>query len=196
MTRTRVLLSTPAALALVAAAVLPAHAAAAATTSAPASRTKPVLVRDYCDPASFNAALQQHVCDSHAGVTTTFPDFIGELQAKGRADGWAFTPSRPYAVVGDVLRLQGKGGEFHSFTPVAHFGGGCVPELNALLGLTPVPECTQTVVVDGKKVPKIIATGIVPGQTVDVPVDATGTHRYQCLIHPWMHAVVQVRSTR
>jgi hypothetical protein len=39
------------------------------------------------------------------------------------------------------LAARNRGGEEHTFTEVANFGGGCIAALNDLLGLTPVPEC-------------------------------------------------------
>ena len=42
---------------------------------------------------------------------------------------------------GGTLQAHNRGGEDHSFTEVANFGGGCIAALNELLGLTPVPEC-------------------------------------------------------
>ena len=50
---------------------------------------------------------------------------------------------------GGTIEAYNKGGEFHTFTEVANYGGGCVDELNALLGLTPVPECANAGVLFG-----------------------------------------------
>ncbi len=151
-----------------------------------------VQVRDRCDPATFDAVIGPGTCTKSGG--TTFSDFIGQLQATHQATGWDFTPSRLHLERGDHIVARNVGGEFHSFTKVARFGGGCVDALNQILGLTPVPECSQFVIVDGMKVPKIAATGLLPGQSLNVRLNEAGTQRYECLIHPWMHAVVQVES--
>ena len=153
-----------------------------------------VQVRDRCDPATFNAVIGPGSCVGSGG--TTFNDFIGQLIATHQATGWDFTPSRLEMERGDRIVARNIGGEFHSFTKVAAFGGGCIDQLNAILGLSPVPECSQFVIVNGKKVPKIAATGLLPGQTLKVRVGDAGTQRYQCLIHPWMQTVVQVESDR
>ena len=78
---------------------------------------------------------------------------------------------------------------------MARFGGGCVPLLNTILGLTPVDECGPTVMVDGKPVPAaFISSGIDAGHNLHVHVLDPGTHRFQCLIHPWMQSVVSVEA--
>jgi hypothetical protein len=38
--------------------------------------------------------------------------------------------------------VANRGGEDQTFTEVGAFGGGCVAPLNAVLGLSPVPECS------------------------------------------------------
>ncbi len=152
-----------------------------------------VQVRDDCNPASFNAAFKRVVCTKQGG--TTFGDFIGQLQATGKAAGWDFTPSRLELERGDRIVARNVGGEFHTFTEVAHFGGGCVDQLNAILGLSPVPECLPVVIIGGQSVPKkYLTTGLSPGQTLTVRESHAGTERYQCLIHPWMRAVVHIEG--
>ena len=59
---------------------------------------------------------------------------------------------------------------------------------NAILGLTPVPECADPDVFP--------TTGVAPGGTLDVHGLAPGTHNFECLIHPWMQSVVEVRATK
>ena len=43
-------------------------------------------------------------------------------------------------MAGTITAVNG-GGEDHTFSEVAQFGGGCIDVLNGILGLTPVPEC-------------------------------------------------------
>jgi hypothetical protein len=76
-----------------------------------------------------------------------------------------------------------RGGEDHAFTEVAAFGGGCVAPPNAIVGLSPVPECS---------VPGLFGTLVEEGDTLDVPAMAPAVHRFQCLIHPWMHTTMTV----
>jgi hypothetical protein len=83
-----------------------------------------------------------------------------------------------------LVTARNNGGEFHTFTRVAAFGGGCIAALNGPLELSPVPECS---------IPGIIlATGAVPGASVTTGSLGTGTHRFECLIHPWMRTTVSV----
>ena len=91
--------------------------------------------------------------------------------------------------------MHNEGGEFHTFTRVANFGGGCVPEVSGPLGLTPVPECAAVVETPDGPVPlAFITSGVPSGTDLSVKVDTTtaGTINYQCLIHPWMRTVVTV----
>ena len=82
--------------------------------------------------------------------------------------------------VGDVLLAVNNGGEAHTFTEVEEFGGGIVPMLNDLSGLTTVaPECNQ-------------ASLIPPGGSSSEVEDEEGVEKYQCCIHPWMRAEIRI----
>jgi hypothetical protein len=142
-----------------------------------------VQVRDDCDPATFDAALQNpNACVKDGG--TTFEEFIGQLIAMGRAPAWKFAPGMLALDTGGSIDAYNKGGEFHTFTEVAAFGGGCVAVLNQILGLSPVPECANPALFG--------TTGIAPGGELEGAPLPAGTHRFQCLIHPWMRTTVQV----
>jgi hypothetical protein len=160
------------------------------TATAGAADHRRVIMYDDCDPATFNAAVGDGTCVGEG--ETAFGDFIGQLAAQGSADGWFFSRDRFNIDSGGTIDVVNEGGEFHTFTKVAHFGGGCVPALNAVLGLTPVPEC------GGVTVPEIpaefAASGVPPGVTRPFNVTGRGTQLYQCLIHPWMRSVVDVRK--
>ena len=120
-----------------------------------AQTTKIITMRDACDPASFDAALGSgHCIPGHHG-NTLFTDFIGELQTDQNAGAWRFNPMlnatagtfklvRLDLTSGDQTSLVNKGGETHTFTRVAKFGGGFIPTLNGLTGNpVPAPECAQ-----------------------------------------------------
>lgn len=152
---------------------------------------KQVRLIDDCDPATFNAALGPGACVGDG--ETTFGDFIAQLidngfKANESADDWEFKPADFHIDAGDSIRAVNRGGEFHTFTEVAQFGGGCVDQLNAILGLTPVPECQD---------PDIFpTTGVAPDGTLNVHGLTPGTHNFECLIHPWMQSVVEVRAEK
>jgi plastocyanin len=121
--------------------------------------------------------------EGRGGVT--FDRFINQLITKGEAPAWRFSPAQLKLAAGGTITARNRGGEFHTFSEVAEFGGGCIAEINDLLGLEPVPECA---------IPDIfLTTGVPPGTglTTD-PLDA-GKHRFQCLIHPWQRTTAQSR---
>ncbi len=154
---------------------------------------KRVRITDNCDPASFNAAFGPGTCSGLG--TTKLPDFLAQLQATGAATGWAFRPASFHLDAGDSIKAVNKGGEFHTFSEVAAFGGGCVKPLNDILGLQPVPECTPTVVVGGQTIPAaFVSSGVNAGAKLNVKMLAPGTHKFECLIHPWMQSVVHVSA--
>jgi len=143
-----------------------------------------VTALDACDGPSFNAAIGSGACNRSGGVK--FDTFIGQLIAMGEAPAWRFAPEAMTLADGGSIDAYNGGGEFHTFTEVAAFGGGCVPQLNALLGLSPVPECAGA--------PGIFfTTGIAPGGELEGQPLSTGVHRFQCLIHPWMRTTVAVK---
>jgi plastocyanin len=155
-----------------------------AAGSSAASTTRQVQVLDDCDPASFNAAIGPGTCVKDG--TTTFSEFIAQLLAQGRAPAWRFAPEQLRLDPGGTLQAHNRGGEDHTFTEVANFGGGCIQALNDLLGLTPVPECA------GFPGGAFAATLVPPGGTVTTSPLPPGVHRYECLIHPWMRTTVTV----
>jgi plastocyanin len=155
-----------------------------AAGSSAAGATRQVQVLDDCDPATFNAAIGPGTCTKDGG--TTFQEFIAQLLAQGRAPAWRFAPEQLRLDAGGTLQARNRGGEVHTFTEVASFGGGCIAALNDLLGLTPVPECA------GFPGGAFGATSVAPGGTVTTAPLSPGVHRYECLIHPWMRTTATV----
>ncbi len=152
-----------------------------------------VHARDYCDPASFGAAL------CNRDVTTgaiTFAGFGAELVAEKSAGAWRFIPSSTDAPEGANISLSNFGGETHTFTRVKKFGGGFVAALNGPAGTPdPAPECAQTV--NGALAPQPPSAN-----NVFLPAGATGkaevkegeVAHFQCCIHPWMHTTIDSRD--
>ena len=139
---------------------------------------------DACDSASFNATLGAGACVHRGAVTLS--QFNAELNANQKVASWRFAPTSLTIHVGDTISAQNLGGERHTFTEVATFGGGVVPSLNTASGNTEeAPECRALADDDF----------VAPGATYKAdPATATGTERYQCCIHPWMRTVVTVAS--
>jgi plastocyanin len=144
------------------------------------SGVRRVEILDACDPASFDAVFGVGTC-VRGGGRNLF-DFIDEVSAKGEAGAWRFAPGNIEAKVGQSLFAVNTGGEVHTFTEVAQFGGGLNATLNTLShNETVAPECNTSV-------------QIAAGATQTDELDEEGTELYQCCIHPWMRTTVTVRS--
>jgi hypothetical protein len=149
--------------------------------AAAAAPDRQVSMMDACDGPTFNLIVGPGTCARPDGVA--FPDFIAQLIANQFAGAWHFAPGQTDAWLGDTLIAVNKGGEVHSFTRVAQFGGGVVDVLNVLSQSGPiVPECIAE------------STYVPPGGTDSESLDQTGELKFQCCIHPWMHTTVQVKS--
>jgi hypothetical protein len=148
---------------------------------------KKVRLLDDCDPVTFNAVLGDGACVGNGH--TTFDDFIAELAATQDAHKWRNQPSQMLLNVGRPTFVENVGGEPHTFTEVAEFGGGFVNELNGISGNPiPAPECLNFANI----------TIIPPGGTEQGPTAGSdlsvGIHKFQCCIHPWMRTVVEVHD--
>ena len=144
---------------------------------------KPVQMLDQCDPTTFNAVIGPGTCASnHSGIT--FDNFLNQLIATQVAPAWRFAAPNFSVAFGTALVATNRGGEFHTFTKVAQFGGGVVPFLNQLAGTPiPAPECLAAAPSE------FIAPG---GSDTDI-ADQQGTMNFECCIHPWMRTTVRVR---
>jgi hypothetical protein len=71
-----------------------------------------------------------------------FEQFIAQLTQLGFVGPWHFAPKVANAREGQTFHVTNRGGEVHTFTEVAKFGGGIAEDLNKLAH-TPVvaPEC-------------------------------------------------------
>ena len=146
-------------------------------------RGRVVRMLDQCDPTTFDAALRDpHACVGNGHVT--FDHFIAQLQRNQRADAWRFDPMRIELERGASLTAVNAGGEVHTFTRVAKFGGGIVPLLNTLSGTPDVaPECTTLGPDDF----------VAPGAMYTAEL-SDGEHQlFQCCIHPWMRAELKLK---
>ena len=140
-----------------------------------------VTIFDACDPETFNAELGAGTCTRSGGVR--FASFIEQLGKHHSIGAWHFAPPEVTMRVGQMLVATNRGGEAHTFTEVEEFGGGIIPLLNQLTGLTSVaPECRQ------------LAGGdfLAPGASFSEKEEDAGVEKYQCCIHPWMRAEVRI----
>jgi hypothetical protein len=147
---------------------------------------KKIKMYDDCEPTTFNAVLGDGACIGNGH--TTFDEFIEELSETQDARAWRNQPSSMRLNVGKPTSIENRGGEVHTFTKVANFGGGFIPDLNGISGNpVPAPECLNF-----GAIVFIPAGASEEGPTAgssDLPV---GTSRFQCCIHPWMRTVIQV----
>jgi hypothetical protein len=140
-----------------------------------------ITILDQCDPESFNTAIEPGTCVGRNGGMT-FPTFLAVLQKQQRVPSWRFSPDTIHVPTEITLQIINAGGEVHTFTEVEEFGGGVVPILNDLSGLTGVAsECTALAGSD------FIPAG---GQTTH-GFEPGANDKYQCCIHPWMRAVTR-----
>ena len=149
---------------------------------------KKIRLYDDCDPTTFNAVLGDGACVGNGH--TTFDAFIGELAETQDAHKWRNQPTAIKLNIGRPTFIENPGGETHTFTEVANFGGGFVDELNGISGNpVPAPECLNL-----GSIVFIPAGGTEEGPVAgssDLPV---GSHKFQCCIHPWMRTVIDVRE--
>ena len=151
-----------------------------------------VALVDNCDPNTFPAGLCMVL--PRPG-DTTFTEFLGLLFSPLSRTvighpAWRFEPGYLDVRAGQTLRVTNSGGEGHTFTEVAFFGGGSIPALNGVNGpagtfpLTPAPECPAN--------PAALSV-LAPGDTVGIKL-SKGAHNFECCIHPWMRAVIDVED--
>jgi hypothetical protein len=152
--------------------------------SAELASARQVRLRDDCDRRTFNDVLGDGACVGDGN--TTFQEFIDELTEKGEVGAWKNDPHDLGAKPRERIQVLNEGGEEHTFTRVAAFGGGIVPLLNELSGNDEVaPECLTLAPEDFVEAGArfVIAGGTLP----------RGLTRFQCCIHPWMRTRVEVR---
>jgi plastocyanin len=152
-------------------------------------RLAEVVALDECDPATFNAALGPGICLNVTpfGSAVTLSDLLASIAAGTPNPNWDFEPDSLTIKSGTILEVVNQGGEPHTFTEVAKFGGGFVPPANPP-GESVVPECAG-----GFSDVKVASTRILQGSHLNITGLSKGTHLFQCCIHPWMHFQVTVK---
>jgi plastocyanin len=147
-----------------------------------------VVALDECDPVSFDNALGPDFCKNITlGASTTISDLFAGAEAGTPDPGWDFEPDSAKVREGTIISVVDQGGEPHTFTKVAKFGGGFIAPLNAP-GEETVPEC-----VGGFKNVAVARTRILQGSQTQITILSKGEHLFQCCIHPWMRFKVDVK---
>jgi len=145
-----------------------------------------IQLRDNCDPATFNATLGDGACQHSSGaVGLSLTDFTSRLQSTHLIEAWKIEPATISLPKGTTMAVLNSGGETHTYTEVAAFGGGVIPVLNQLSeNLSVAPECAD---------PAAVSASTVRSNEVKMHTfDAPGIRRFQCCIHPWMRQTVTV----
>jgi len=146
-----------------------------------------IVALDECDPVTFNAALGPDFCKNVTiGAFTTLSDLFAKAAAGTPDPGWDFEPDTLHIQKGTTLSIVDQGGEPHTFTEVAQFGGGFIDGLNA--GEATVPECAG-----GFANVAVAKTRILQGSHVEITGLKKGKHLFECCIHPWMRVKVDVK---
>jgi len=154
----------------------------------PARRRVQIVALDECDPGTFNAALGPDFCRNVAlGASTKLSDLFAKAAAGTADPSWDFEPDTITLTQGTPLSVVDQGGEPHTFTEVARFGGGFITGLNAP-GEDTVPECAG-----GFSSVAVARTRILQGSELKVGDLPKGKHRFQCCMHPWMRVEVDVK---
>jgi len=165
-------------------------AAAPAMAQTNSSNIAEVVALDECDPVTFNTVLGPDFCRNVSlaplGFATTFNDLFAKAAAGTPDPGWDFEPDQMSIKKGTVLSVANEGGEEHTFTEVANFGGGFITDLNH--GQSTAPEC-----VGGFSTVKVARSRVLSGSHLEVAGLSKGKHFFQCCIHPWMRIEVDVK---
>jgi hypothetical protein len=142
-----------------------------------------VELRDNCEPTSWNAEFGPGFC-AKADGTVTVAKFRAALK-DGGSGAWWIRQREITLDKGDTIAATNVGGIIHTYTEVAQFGKGCIPEWNTAVKET-VDNC------NGFR--DFGATLVFPGGTSTPQTLSVGVHKFQCLVHPWMREVVTVRT--
>jgi plastocyanin len=155
-----------------------------------APSTAQVVTLDECDPATFNAptAVGPDFCKNVAlGASTTFSELFRKAAAGTPDPNWDFEPDSLTIMKGTPINAVNQGGEPHTFTEVAKFGGGFISQLNGP-GEEVAHECDG-----GFSKVSVAKTRILQGSQLQVMGLSKGEHFFQCCIHPWMRTTVVVK---
>jgi hypothetical protein len=154
------------------------------TKTAMADDDKKITIRDDCDPSDPNWAPTGG-CNLEEGDVNV-AEFRAELSSPRSLSvighqAWRNDPPYLKIETDEAVRVTNGGGRTHTFTEVANFGGGKIPNPALNKGLLPAPECATS-------------TDLPPGASTKVNGLSKGNHRFQCCIHPWMRAIVKVKA--
>jgi hypothetical protein len=145
-----------------------------------------IHTEDDCDPVTFGA-----LCRAGFNGHTTRDEFTAELTATKQVQAWEYGGGQIRVSSGESFQVDNKGGETHTFSVVANFGGGRVAGLNTASGNTVVaPECVAGA--NATNVDIASAAGLTVTTGAAGVMKTKGTFKVQCCIHPWMRTTVVI----
>src|SRR5262245_34215820 len=149
-----------------------------------------ITILDRCDPATFNAGGPV-LCNPNFDGGVSLEDFQELLTPAGFGHpAWRF--NAPYVAIDPFgrVRVRNRGGGDHTLIEVGelhegqkHGGGGRGDVLEGPCGVTALALCGAA-----------SAAVIQPVDSIQIKNLSDVTHYFQCCIHPWMHAIIQVGS--
>jgi len=144
----------------------------AGTTKGP----RKIALLDDCSQASvWNGGC------SLPGGTVTIEQFAADFP-KGHAS-WRNEPSYLKIDPNKNVKISNEGGRPHTFTRVAAYGAGIVPQAN-WPGEPIAPECLNSAT--------RLASLLAGGESMVIEDLEPGIHKYMCCFHPWMVAEIRV----
>jgi hypothetical protein len=164
-----------------------------------------VRVQDACDKPTWDQDPElgpPGLCARDAGDVT--PARLRADLPRGGNGHWRFNSDDVSLNRGDVLVVRNDGGELHTFSDVTDTGytASCLGVPGFPIGMP--PGTNLNLATPGSPAPSLArclaAFGIPSGGLGDIvpqgvslrPTLTPGTHKVQCLIHPWMRGTVTV----
>ena len=146
-----------------------------------------IAMIDDCDPndaawAGVGGCLQRRGTVTLAEFNAEASSLLAPTSVIGHAS-WRNDPAYDVIKEGQSLIVWNDGGRPHTFTRVAEFGGGRAPNPALSKGLVTAPNCATPAT----------SPNVAPGDRTVITGLAVGSHRFQCCLHPWMRAVIEVK---
>jgi hypothetical protein len=149
-----------------------------------------IHTEDRCDPATFNAGGRT-LCAPNFNGGVTLAQFQAELAANKQVASWEYGGGQIRVGLGQSFQVDNQGGEVHSFSVVANFGGGRVQGLNDASGNpVPAPECLAPQ--GPSNLDLASRAGITVTTGASGVIKTRGTFKIQCCIHPWMRTTAVI----
>lgn len=148
-----------------------------------------IHTEDDCSPAADSGWGTR--CRVGFNGHTTFDQFRAILTATKTVPAWEYGGGDANLSGGQTLTVDNRGGETHTFTVVANFGGGRVPANNDVSGNPiPAPECINGPTATNVDIPSNGSLAVTTGTN---GLLKKGTYKVQCCLHPWMRTTVTVQ---